>query len=35
MEQVLSGDLEPVGRGGGEERVWEGEYDANIVYTCV
>jgi hypothetical protein len=21
--------------GGGEERVWEDEYGANIVYTCV
>jgi hypothetical protein len=24
-----------VGRGGGGERAWEGEYGANTVYTCM
>jgi hypothetical protein len=25
----------PVGRGGSGERVWEGEYGSNTVYTCM
>jgi hypothetical protein len=34
-ERVLPGALVPVGWGGGRERVWEGEYSANTVYTCM
>jgi predicted ATP-grasp superfamily ATP-dependent carboligase len=34
-EQILSRALVPVGGGGGVERVKEGEYDANTVYTCM
>jgi hypothetical protein len=34
-EQVLPGGLEPVGKGGCGERVWEGKYGANVVYTCM
>jgi hypothetical protein len=34
-EQVLPGDLVPVGVGADGERVWEGEYSANTVYTCM
>jgi hypothetical protein len=34
-EQVLSGELVPVGGEGCGERVKEGEYGANIVYSCM
>jgi hypothetical protein len=38
VEQVLSGEvwLVPVvGGGEGRQRIWEGEYSANTVYTCM
>jgi hypothetical protein len=35
-EQVLlGGELVSVGGGRGGERVWEGEYSANTVYSCM
>jgi hypothetical protein len=36
VEQVLPGGIGATGRGaGGGERVWDGEYSANTVYTCI
>jgi hypothetical protein len=32
-KQVLPGGLVPVEGGGGGERAWDGEYNANTVYT--
>jgi hypothetical protein len=34
LKQVLLGELVPVGRGGCKERVWEGEYGRNVMYSC-
>jgi hypothetical protein len=34
-EQVLSCRMVPVGRGRCKERVQEGEYNGNIMYTCM
>jgi hypothetical protein len=34
-EQVLSGGLVPMGKGGCEETVKKGEYGANTVYICM
>jgi hypothetical protein len=37
VEQILPGgrDLYHWKRGGGRERIWEGEYSVNTVYTCM
>jgi hypothetical protein len=35
VKQVLSGELVPVGGGGHKERVQEGEYGRNVMYSCM
>jgi hypothetical protein len=35
VKQVLLGELVPVGGGGYEERVLEGEYGENVMYSCM
>jgi hypothetical protein len=35
VKQVLSGGLVPVEGGGYKERVLEGKYGANVMYSCM